>query len=51
MDDFLGVAVGITKELTGFHRVMLYQFDEQWNGRVVSELVDQHETKELYQGE
>ena len=30
---------------------MIYQFDEEWNGRVVSELVDPHETKDLYKGE
>lgn len=37
---FLKVVVGIIQELTGFHRVMIYQFDEMWNGQVVAELVD-----------
>lgn len=37
---FLKVLVGVVKELTGFHRVMIYQFDQSWNGRVVTELVD-----------
>jgi light-regulated signal transduction histidine kinase (bacteriophytochrome) len=48
--DFLKVVVGIVKELTGFHRVMIYQFDEDWNGQVVSELVDSRATKDLYRG-
>lgn len=50
LDTFLQVAVGILKELTGFHRVMVYQFDENWNGRVVTELVDSRVTKDLYKG-
>jgi hypothetical protein len=37
---FLRVLIGVIKELTGFHRVMIYQFDQTWNGRVVAELVD-----------
>ncbi|KAG9615566.1 hypothetical protein KCU64_g23554, partial [Aureobasidium melanogenum] len=29
---------------------MVYQFDSQWNGRVVTELVDPRATKDLYKG-
>ncbi|KAI5849798.1 hypothetical protein BZA05DRAFT_77452 [Tricharina praecox] len=47
---FLKIVVGLVKELTGFHRVMIYQFDEAWNGRVVTELVDPRATKDLYKG-
>lgn len=47
---FLKVLIGIIKELTGFHRVMIYQFDQAWNGRVVAELVDPRATKDLYKG-
>lgn len=47
---FLKVTVGVVKELTGFHRVMVYQFDENWNGRVVTELVNPRATKDLYKG-
>ncbi|KAK6520990.1 Light-sensor Protein kinase [Arthrobotrys conoides] len=47
---FLKVLVGVVKELTGFHRVMIYQFDEAWNGKVVAELVDYRATKDLYKG-
>ena len=47
---FLKVLVGVVKELTGFHRVMIYQFDQSWNGRVVTELVDPRATKDLYNG-
>ena len=50
LDAFLKILVGIVKELTGFHRVMIYQFDQQWNGRVVTELVDPRATKDLYKG-
>lgn len=50
IDTFLKVLVGVVKELTGFHRVMIYQFDQSWNGKVVTELVDTHATKDLYRG-
>ena len=50
LETFLKVLVGIVKELTGFHRVMVYQFDHDWNGRVVTELVDPRATKDLYKG-
>lgn len=50
LDQFLKVLVGVVKELTGFHRVMIYQFDEAFNGRVVTELVDPRATKDLYKG-
>ena len=50
LDQFLKVLVGVVKELTGFHRVMVYQFDQAWNGRVVTELVDPRATKDLYKG-
>lgn len=47
---FLKILIGIVKELTGFHRVMIYQFDSAWNGRVVAELVDPRATRDLYKG-
>ncbi|KAL1586465.1 hypothetical protein WHR41_05359 [Cladosporium halotolerans] len=50
LETFLKVLVGVVKELTGFHRVMVYQFDQAWNGRVVTELVDPRATKDLYKG-
>lgn len=50
LDNFLKILVGVVKELTGFHRVMIYQFDQSWNGRVVTELVDPRATKDLYKG-
>jgi hypothetical protein len=50
LEAFLKVLVGVVKELTGFHRVMIYQFDADWNGRVVTELVDPRATKDLYKG-
>lgn len=50
LETFLKVLIGIVKELTGFHRVMIYQFDSSFNGRVVSELVDPAHTADLYHG-
>lgn len=50
LDEFLKVLVGVVKELSGFHRVMIYQFDSSWNGSVVTELVDPRATKDLYKG-
>ena len=50
LDIFLKILVGVVKELTGFHRTMIYQFDASWNGRVVTELVDPRATKDLYKG-
>ena len=50
LEKFLKILIGVVKELTGFHRVMIYQFDDTFNGRVVSELVDPRATKDLYMG-
>lgn len=50
LEKFLKILIGVVKELTGFHRVMIYQFDQMFNGRVVSELVDPRATKDLYKG-
>lgn len=50
LETFLKILVGVVKELTGFHRVMIYQFDSSFNGRVVTELVDPRATKDLYKG-
>ena len=50
LDAFLKVTVGVMKDLTQFHRVLMYQFDEAWNGQVVAELVDWKQTHDLYRG-
>lgn len=50
LDTFLKILVGIVKELTGFHRVMIYQFDAAFNGKIVTELVDTAQTIDLYMG-
>ncbi|EJC98092.1 uncharacterized protein FOMMEDRAFT_97970 [Fomitiporia mediterranea MF3/22] len=50
LESFLKVVVGVIKDLTQFHRVLVYQFDEQYNGQVVAELVDWRQTHELYKG-
>ena len=50
LETFLKVTAGVMKDLTQFHRVLLYQFDEAWNGQVVAELVDWSKTHDLYRG-
>ncbi|CAE6489892.1 unnamed protein product [Rhizoctonia solani] len=50
LESFLKVVVGVIKDLTQFHRVLVYQFDEQWNGQVVAELVDWSQTHDIYKG-
>lgn len=50
LERFLKILVGVIKELTGFHRVMIYQFDSNFNGSVVTELIDPRATKDLYKG-
>jgi hypothetical protein len=50
LETFLKISVGVIKDLTQFHRVLVYQFDEMWNGQVVAELVDWHQTHDLYMG-
>lgn len=48
LDIFLKIVVGVIKDLCQFHRVLIYQFDELWNGLVVAELVDWAHTHDLY---
>ncbi|KZP05210.1 Fph type histidine kinase [Athelia psychrophila] len=50
LEQFLKVVAGVIKDLSQFHRVMVYQFDELWNGQVVAELVDWNQTHDLFQG-
>ena len=46
----LDVVVGIVSELTNFHRVMLYRFDELMNGSVDAELVHPEANNDLFRG-
>lgn len=50
LESLLNTATGLVKELTGFHRVLIYQFDLNWNGTVVAELVDPKASVDLYKG-
>lgn len=50
LSELLDSIVGIVHELAGFHRVMVYQFDETAAGSVVSELVDLRASTDLYRG-
>lgn len=51
LNTLLHASAGLIMDLTGFHKVLIYQFDSSWNGKVVTELVDpqlQH-SADLYQ--
>lgn len=37
IEDLSEIAVSFTKEMYGYDRVMIYRFDEQWNGEVIAE--------------
>lgn len=50
LETLMNVTVGISKELTGFHRIMIYQFDEAANGKVVAEIIQKGVTCDLYMG-
>ncbi|KAI0330793.1 hypothetical protein GY45DRAFT_1370433 [Cubamyces sp. BRFM 1775] len=50
LETFVQVTAGLVKDLTQFHRVLIYQFDEAWNGQVVAELVDWNQTHDLFRG-
>ncbi|KAI8971142.1 hypothetical protein BD414DRAFT_426633 [Trametes punicea] len=50
LETFVQVTAGLVKDLTQFHRVLVYQFDEAWNGQVVAELVDWNRTHDLFRG-
>ncbi|KAF7981483.1 hypothetical protein HWV62_33533 [Athelia sp. TMB] len=50
LGSFLKVVAGVIKDLSQFHRVLVYQFDDMWNGQVVAELVDWNQTHDLFQG-
>ena len=50
LQEMLDIVVGLVYELTSFHRVMVYQFDETAAGSVVSELVDTRASADIYRG-
>lgn len=50
LETFLKVVVGVVQDLSRFHRVLLYQFDENFNGQVVAELVEWGKTTDLFKG-
>ncbi|KAH0566160.1 hypothetical protein GP486_000442 [Trichoglossum hirsutum] len=50
LEVFVKTLTSLTKHLTGFHRVMVYRFDESYNGTVVAELVDPRYSRDLYKG-
>jgi light-regulated signal transduction histidine kinase (bacteriophytochrome) len=50
LPSLLDIIVGLVYELTSYHRVMVYQFDETAAGYVVSEIVDPRASTDIYRG-
>lgn len=50
LETFLKITVGVVQDLCRFHRVLIYQFDEAYNGQVVAELVEWGKTTDLFKG-
>ena len=50
LETFLKITVGVIQDLCRFHRVLIYQFDEVYNGQVVAELVEWGKTTDLFKG-
>ncbi|EJD54682.1 hypothetical protein AURDEDRAFT_79671 [Auricularia subglabra TFB-10046 SS5] len=50
LESLLNIVVGLVKYLTGFHRVLVYQFDDEWNGQTVAEFVDRTKSKDIFRG-
>lgn len=48
LEVFLSVTTGIFRELTGFDRALVLQFDDDWNARCVAENLDRRRTSDLY---
>jgi len=41
VEDICNIAVTELKKLSGFDRIMVYRFDEHWNGTVISEVLEE----------
>lgn len=50
VEALLDAVVGVVKELTNFSRAMVYQFDQEYNGKVVAELMDPAVSRDVYRG-
>ncbi|KAF2795525.1 phytochrome-like protein [Melanomma pulvis-pyrius CBS 109.77] len=50
IENLLDVIVGLMMQLTGFHRCMVYRFDEEYNGKVVSELLNPRASSDIFKG-
>ncbi|KAM7205374.1 putative signal transduction histidine-protein kinase [Naviculisporaceae sp. PSN 640] len=50
VQDLLDTVVGVVRELSGFHRVMVYEFDQDFNGTVVAELMYPKASADVYRG-
>lgn len=49
-EELLDTVASVVQQLTRFHRVMVYRFDEHYNGQVVSEAIIPEATGDQYKG-
>jgi light-regulated signal transduction histidine kinase (bacteriophytochrome) len=50
IQELLDSIVFIVQQLTSFHRVMVYQFDKEFNGKVAAEIMTLNENTQKYAG-
>ncbi|KAF2679854.1 hypothetical protein K458DRAFT_434754 [Lentithecium fluviatile CBS 122367] len=50
VQELLDIIVAIIQEVTSYHRCMVYQFDEEYNGTVVAELINPQACSDIYRG-
>jgi len=50
LQDLLDVVVGLVHQMTHFHRIMVYRFDQYKNGAVDAEFVDPRASDDLFRG-
>lgn len=50
IQELLDTIVGLVQDLAGFHRCMVYRFDAEHNGEVVSELLNPQASSDIYKG-
>jgi light-regulated signal transduction histidine kinase (bacteriophytochrome) len=49
-EELADAIVCVVQDLTKFHRVMVYQFDDQFNGAVIAEIIHPRASVDLYKG-
>jgi light-regulated signal transduction histidine kinase (bacteriophytochrome) len=50
VEELSDTVVALVQDLTKFHRVMVYRFDQEFNGAVIAEIVYPQATGDIYKG-